>query len=235
MITVTPFETLGSYKNDWLNAHYHFSFSSYRDPDRMGLGPLRVWNDDTIAPHTGFDTHPHKDMEIITYVRSGAISHRDNLGNTGVTRAGDVQVMSAGSGIEHAEHNEGDAPTTLFQIWIHTDTPDHTPRWDTREFPTAPVNGRLPVLASGNPNADGGLMIHQDAQVLGGRIRAGEAVAHTVGTGRGAYLVVAEGTIDINGHVAPQRAGVMINASETLTITAAEDAEVVLVDVPLKF
>ena len=121
MITVIPFNDLGRFENDWLDAHYHFSFAEYRDPERMGLGPLRVWNDDTIRPRSGFPPHSHRDMEIITYVRTGAISHTDNLGNRGVTRAGDVQVMSAGTGIEHAEMNEEDEATTLFQIWIKTD------------------------------------------------------------------------------------------------------------------
>ncbi len=134
MITVTPFENLGTFKNAWLDAHYHFSFADYRDPNRMGLGVLRVWNDDTIQAQTGFDPHPHRDMEIITYVRSGAISHEDNLGNKGVTRAGDVQVMSAGSGIVHAEMNEEDEPTTLFQIGSPTDANDNEPRWTRVSF-----------------------------------------------------------------------------------------------------
>ncbi len=233
MITVTPFENLGTFKNAWLDAHYHFSFAEYRDPDRMGLGVLRVWNDDTIQAQTGFDPHPHRDMEIITYVRSGAISHEDNLGNKGVTRAGDVQIMSAGSGIVHAEMNEEDEPTTLFQIWIHTDAKDHEPRWDAREFPKEPVSGSLPVLASGNPDADGGLMIHQNAQVLGGRINAGETIDHRMASGRAAYLVVSEGTVEIAGQIAPHRAGVAITGEDSVTIKALEDAEVVLVDVPV--
>jgi len=145
MITVTPFEKLGTFANDWLDARYHFSFAGYHDPERMGLGALRVWNDDTIAPHSGFEPHGHRDMEIVTYVRTGAISHADNLGNRGVTRAGDVQVMSAGSGIEHAEMNEEDEATTLFQIWIRTDAKGHEPRWDTRRLPKDPVSGALPV------------------------------------------------------------------------------------------
>ena len=128
MITVTPLDRLGAFRNDWLDAHYHFSFADYRDRDRMGLGALRVWNDDTIQPRTGFGPHPHRDMEIVTYVRSGAISHEDSLGNKGVTRAGDVQVMSAGSGIVHAEMNEEEEPTTLFQIWINTDARGLEPR-----------------------------------------------------------------------------------------------------------
>jgi len=234
MITVIPFEDLGGAQLGWLDAKHHFSFADYHDPDRMGVGVLRVWNDDTIQPHTGFDPHPHRDMEIITYVRSGAISHQDNLGNKGVTRAGDVQVMSAGTGIVHSEMNEGDEPTTLFQIWIHTDARGHEPRWDARQFPKDPVTDSLPVLASGDPETDGGLMIHQDAKILGGRLAAGTAVTYDVADGRGAYLVVSEGAVEINGQPAGHRAGVTITAEGALTITATEDAEVVLADVPLE-
>ena len=117
-VELRPFEKLGKFRIDWLNASQHFSFGHYYDPSRMGVGPLRVWNDDEIQPHTGFDPHPHRDMEIITYVRRGAITHQDSLGNEGRTEAGDVQVMSAGTGIRHAEYNREDEPTQIFQIWI---------------------------------------------------------------------------------------------------------------------
>jgi hypothetical protein len=233
MITVTPFDRLGAFKNDWLDAHYHFSFADYRDRDRMGLGALRVWNDDTIQPRTGFGPHPHRDMEIVTYVRSGAISHEDSLGNKGVTRAGDVQVMSAGSGIVHAEMNQEDAATTLFQIWIHTDARGHEPRWETRAFPKQPVSGSLPVLASGDPDAHGGLLIHQDAQVLGGRIDAGGTVEYRIAEGRAAYLVVSEGTVKVGGEIASNRAGVAVTGEDSVIIEALEYAGVVLVDVPV--
>src|SRR5262245_38355132 len=133
-LIVTPFEQLGRFQNDWLNARHHFSFGSYHDPDRMGWGALRVWNDDTIRPGTGFDPHPHQDMEIITYVRKGAITHRDNLGNEGRTEAGDVQVMSAGTGIVHAEFNLEKVETQLFQIWILPNRRGVAPRWETRRF-----------------------------------------------------------------------------------------------------
>lgn len=231
MITVIPFDDLGTFENDWLNAHYHFSFADYRDPARMGLGPLRVWNDDTIGSHTGFEPHPHRDMEIITYVRSGAISHEDSLGNRGVTSAGDVQVMSAGSGVVHSEKNETDEPTTLFQIWIQTDAANHPPRWEARKFPSDPVQGALPVLASGRVGQDAALMIHQDASVLGGRIDAGDAVRHILEPGRAAYLVPSLGRIEVNGAVAEQRAGVTVTDETEIVITALEAAEVVLVDV----
>lgn len=234
MITVTPFESLGTFANDWLDAHYHFSFAGYRDPDRMGLGALRVWNDDVIRPHSGFEPHPHRDMEIVTFVRQGAITHEDSLGNKGRTEAGDVQVMSAGTGIVHAEMNAEDVPTVLFQIWIESDAKGHEPRWDARQFPKAPVSGSLPVLASGRDGDEGALMIYQDAAVMGGRIAEGASVTHEIAPGRAAYLVVAEGAVEINGNKVPARAGAAITDETAIAITAPDgEAEVVLVDVPL--
>src|SRR3546814_238671 len=135
MIDVVPFRTLGHADHGWLDARHHFSFGGYRDPARVGVGPLVVWNDDRIAPNSGFPMHPHRDMEIITYVRSGAISHEDHMGNRGRTEAGDVQVMTAGTGILHAEFNLEDQDTTLFQIWIEPHTPRLQPRWEQRRFP----------------------------------------------------------------------------------------------------
>ena len=135
MIDHRPFKQLGRFQNDWLNANYHFSFSGYHDPERMGEGALRVWNDDTIQPHTGFPPHGHHSMEIITYVRTGAITHKDSMGNTGRTEAGDVQVMSAGDGIQHSEWNAEDEETTLFQIWILPRTAGGKPGWGCTEIP----------------------------------------------------------------------------------------------------
>src|SRR5205085_2674868 len=150
MIELRPFANLGGADHGWLKAKHHFSFGSHYDPNNMGHGSLRVWNDDEIAPNTGFDAHPHRDMEIITYVRSGAITHRDSLGNEGRTEAGDVQVMHAGTGIVHAEHNRENQPTTLFQIWIQPNRRGVTPGWAARQFPK---NGNgLSVLASGRPD-----------------------------------------------------------------------------------
>ena len=145
MIQLRSFDSLGAFRNEWLNAHHHFSFGGYHDSQRMGLGGLRVWNDDEVAPGTGFDPHPHRDMEIVTYIREGAITHRDNLGNEGRTEAGDVQVMHAGTGIVHAEYNKEDVPTRLFQIWIMPDKRGVAPGWGTRSFPRGD-NG-LSVLA----------------------------------------------------------------------------------------
>lgn len=233
MIDVLNFDDLGTFKNHWLDAHYHFSFAGYHNPARMGLGPLRVWNDDTIQAQTGFDPHPHQDMEIITYVRTGAITHKDSMGNEGRTEAGDVQVMSAGTGIVHAEYNLEGEDTTLFQIWIHPDKAGHEPRWDARQFPKTPVTGALPALASGRAGHEDALYIHQDAAVHGGRVETGTSVTHTLGHGRGAYLVVSEGAIEVNGTFIDSRGGAMIRDEETLEIKALEDSEVVLVDVPI--
>lgn len=234
MISVTPFDSLGAFENDWLDAHYHFSFAGYRDPDRMGLGALRVWNDDVVAPGTGFEPHPHRDMEIVTYVRQGAITHEDNLGNRGQTAAGDVQVMSAGTGIVHSERNEETEPTVLFQIWIQTDKKGHQPRWDARQFPKDPVTGTLPVLASGRAGDHDALMIHQNAAVLGGRIAAGGRVTHALEPGRAAYLVAAEGEVTVNGQTIGPRGGAAITDEAEIAIAAETgEAEVVLVDVPM--
>ncbi|MCG8596020.1 MAG: pirin family protein [Kiloniellales bacterium] len=245
MIEVRPFNALGRFENDWLAARYHFSFAGYHDPSRMGLGPLRVWNDDTIQPGTGFDLHGHRDMEIITYVRRGAISHRDHLGNEGRTEAGDVQVMSAGTGILHAEHNLEDDTTQIFQIWIEPATAGVRPRWEARRFPKADRAGELVALASGRTedtatDPEGPLPIHQDAAILGATLKAGQSVTHVLrpqvrgpqvrGRGRKAYLVPATGRIEVDGQTAEARDGVAISQVEAITITALEDSEILLAD-----
>ncbi|WP_420564516.1 pirin family protein [Thalassobaculum sp.] len=234
MIDVRPFDSLGKFRIDWLNASHHFSFGHYMDPRRMGFGALRVWNDDTIEPGTGFDPHPHRDMEIITYVRKGAITHMDRLGNQGRTEAGDVQVMSAGTGIVHAEYNQEPDQTQIFQIWIEPSGRGFEPRWDARQFPKGDRSGELVVLASGRPQdaENGALSINQDAAVLGATIKAGESVTHTLAKGRKAYLVAAVGAIEVNGVAAKARDGVAIADVDSVEITATEDAEIVLVDVP---
>ena len=232
MIEVIPFESLGRLDIDWLSARYHFSFANYYDPARTGLGPLLVWNDDTIQPGTGFDPHGHRDMEIITYVRRGAISHRDHLGNEGRTEAGDVQIMSAGTGIRHAEYNLEDEITQIFQIWIEPSEAGLEPRWATRRFPKADRSGELVVLASGRNGDEGALPIHQDAAILGATLTPGQGVAHRPGDGRRAYLVPARGRIEVNGTVAKARDGIVVTGEEILGITALEDAEILLADLP---
>ncbi len=231
MISVQPFDRLGRFQNDWLNARYHFSFGQYNDHARMGLGGLRVWNDDEIAPGKGFDPHAHREMEIITYVREGAITHQDSLGNKGRTEAGDVQVMHAGTGIVHGEYNMEDTPARIFQIWIMPDTPRAAPGWGARRFPQERSNTLIP-LADGRPGADGSaLPLNANAAVLAGTIRKGEQVTHHFAPGRAGYLVPASGALVVNGTAVPTRAGVSIANEAEVTILATEDAEVVLVDV----
>ena len=230
MIELRPFATLGAVDHGWLDAHHHFSFADYHDPARTSFGALRVWNDDTIAAGAGFPPHPHRDMEIITYVRKGAISHRDSLGNAGRTAAGDVQVMSAGTGIRHEEFNAETEPCQLFQIWIMPDRGGHAPSWGTRPFPRDDRANRLVTLASRIAGDDDALPINADARVLGGSIKAGETVSYPVTPGRHLYLVPATGRVRIGEVEAAARDGVAITDVETLEITALEDSEVVLVD-----
>ena len=235
MIQLRPFNSLGAFRNEWLNAHHHFSFGGYHDPKRMGLGGLRVWNDDEVAPGTGFDPHPHRDMEIVTYVRAGAITHRDNLGNEGRTEAGDVQVMHAGTGITHAEYNKEDVPTRLFQIWIMPDKRGVAPGWGTRTFPKGALTGNnaLSVLASGRP-ADAesdALPLHADAAVLVGTLAEGQTTVLTLAPGRAAYLVPVNGAVMVNGVVAHARDGMAILDERSVTITATQATEIVVVDV----
>ncbi|MDE2563294.1 MAG: pirin family protein [Sphingomonadales bacterium] len=229
MIELRPFEKLGGENHGWLDAKHHFSFANYHDPARMHWGNLRVWNDDTIAPHTGFPAHPHRDMEIITYVRTGAITHRDSLGNEGRTEAGDVQVMSAGTGIRHSEWNAEDVATTLFQIWILPTRSGEAPGWGARPFPRDDRSGKFMVLASGRAGDDA-LPIRTDARVLGATIRAGETVEYPLGKDRKGYLVPATGALEIDGTRVGARDGAAISGLEVLRVTALEDSEVVLVD-----
>ena len=236
IIELRPFESLGSANHGWLDAHHHFSFAGYHDPARVQWGPIRVWNDDTIAPGTGFPTHPHQDMEIITYVRKGAITHRDNQGNEGRTEAGDVQVMSAGTGIAHSEYNLEESDTQIFQIWIIPSERGGAPSWGARAFPKGERSGQFVTLASGsvpsgvNDN-ESPLPIRTDAKVMGATIKAGESVTYTIASERRhIYLVPATGKVQIKDVIAEARDGVAITQMEEITITALEDSEVVLVD-----
>ena len=231
MIEHRPFKQLGRFQNDWLNANYHFSFSGYHDPERMGEGALRVWNDDTIQPHTGFPPHGHQSMEIITYVRKGAITHKDSMGNTGRTEAGDVQVMSAGTGIRHSEYNHEDEETRIFQIWIVPTSQGDAPQWGAKPFPKGERSGQFVVLASGHEQDADALPIRADARVVGATIRAGDTVEYPLGTARKGYLVPATGAVSIDGQRIGARDGAAINDLETLSVTAIEDSEIVLVDI----
>jgi redox-sensitive bicupin YhaK (pirin superfamily) len=230
MIDRRPFESLGGANHGWLNAKHHFSFADYYDPKRMNVGALRVWNDDEIAPGTGFPAHPHADMEIITYVRKGAITHKDSLGNEGRTAAGDVQVMSAGTGIRHAEYNLEQEPTTLFQIWIQPTRRGGSPSWGAKPFPKGDRSGKFVTLASGIAGDGDALPIRTDARVAGATLKAGETVDYPLGAGRNAYLVPATGAIEVNGVRLNARDGAAVEDETVLSIKALEDSEIVLVD-----
>jgi redox-sensitive bicupin YhaK (pirin superfamily) len=228
MIDIRPFPTLGHANHGWLDARHHFSFANYHEPSRMSWGRIRVWNDDKIAGKSGFPPHPHRDMEIVTYVRTGAITHQDSMGNKGRTGAGDVQVMSAGTGVVHAEYNLEDEDTTLFQIWIETDRPNAAPGWGAMPFPREARDGAFQVLASGDKD-DGALTINADARVLGATLRGGGEIRLEADPTRHLYLVPSA-PIQVNGVAAGARDGVAITGEKELVITAEEDAELVLVD-----
>ena len=230
MIERRPRDKLGHFDFGWLDTRHHFSFADYHDPQRMGWGGLRVWNDDEIASGTGFPPHQHANMEIITYVREGAITHEDSLGNTGRTPAGDVQVMSAGSGIRHAEYNLEAGPTKIFQIWILPRAAGGAPYWNQRPFPKGDRAGRFVTLASGIDSDADALPIRADARVLGATLKAGESASYALGEGRHAYLATASGDVEVNGVRIEARDGAAIADEPELVVRALGDAEVVLVD-----
>jgi hypothetical protein len=234
MIAVVPFESLGRAEHGWLSARHHFSFADYYNPKRMQFGALRVWNDDHIAPGTGFSPHPHRDMEIITYVRSGAISHEDRLGNKGRTEAGDVQVMSAGTGIVHAEYNKESVATEIFQIWVMPNKMGIAPRWDQARFPKATRSGQLQALASGYGHS-GAMAISADAVLWAATLEPGQTVRHTLTPGHKAYLVAARGLYAIRGQdgsvqTAHARDGVQVDAEPEVIVEAQESTELLLLD-----
>lgn len=228
MLTHHAYDDLGGAEHGWLKAKHHFSFANYLDREKMSHGELLVINDDLIAPETGFDPHPHRDMEIITYVRKGAISHHDNQGNRGRTSAGNVQVMSAGSGIVHAEYNLEPEETSLYQIWIMPKQHGITPVWDMAEFPTKPVVDRLNLLVSGDGAAP--LQINQDARIYAGRITAAHPLRHTIKSM--AYLLVSDGSVQVNSMVANKGDGIAISDETAITLAAAPTAEILIIEVP---
>ena len=231
MIERRPVASLGGANHGWLDTKHHFSFADYHDPQRMHWGILRVWNDDTIESQTGFPPHSHADMEIITYVREGAITHQDNLGNKGRTPAGDVQVMSAGTGITHSEYNLEPGITRIFQIWIIPNRQGEKPSWGAQAFPKGDRHGQFVTLASGIAGDKDVLPLRADARVLGATVKAGESVEYRFSSAdRYGYLVLATGAASVNGVALQKQDGAAIHGEETIRITATEDTEVVLVD-----
>jgi redox-sensitive bicupin YhaK (pirin superfamily) len=230
MLQLRTRETLDGGDYGWLKARHHFAVSNDGNPANRPLGALVVWNDDEIAPDTGFGHHPHADMEIITYVREGVVTHEDSAGNVGRTVAGNVQVISAGTGISHSERNLGEAPLKLFQIWLLPRQRGGTPRWDNRRFPKADRAGQLFTLASGDPQEAKALQIRADARVLGATLLAGTTITHAVGRFRHSYLAPAQGVVLVNGQRVAVGDGIAVIDEPELNITAEEDAEFILVD-----
>jgi redox-sensitive bicupin YhaK (pirin superfamily) len=230
MLTIQRYQELGKMQIDWLDAHYHFSFANYHNPDKMGLGPLRVINDDIVHAGGGFAPHPHRDMEIITYVRAGAISHEDSLGNKGKTAAGDIQVMSAGTGITHGEWNAEGVNTNLYQIWIQPRHRNNEPSWETRHFPKEEGGLHLLVSGLGEHEGKGAMAIDSDAAIYGGTLKKSQRWTHPLKGS--AYLLVSTGSVEIDGEILRAGDGVAISQQKELAIEALLPSELVLIDLP---
>lgn len=231
MIERRPLASLGHERRGWLDARHHFSFAAYQDPERMSWGALRAWNDETIAPGAGFPPLLHSDVEIITCVREGALTHEDDLGNRGRTRAGEVQVVSAGSGVTHAEFNMEGGPAHVFQIWIEPDRRGAPPSWGRKSFTREACKGRFITLASGIDGDDDALPIRSDARVLAVALKAGEAVVYRFARGRRrGYLVASKGRLQVNGVEIGSGDGAAIRDETNVRLMALDDAEVLLAD-----
>ena len=228
MLQHRKFSEISGADAGWLKAKHHFAIGSYGNPAHKPIGNLIVLNDDEIAPHMGFGLHHHADVEIVSYIREGAVTHRDDQGNSGETHAGDVQVMSAGTGIRHSEHNDGDSPIRLFQIWLKPTQSGGEPRWGNKPFPKADRAGAFVPLASGR-NASGALPIRTDAEVSGVMLNAGSETTYSFQPGDAAYLVPATGEIEVNGERIAAREGLVVRDESAVTIKALEDSEVVLI------
>jgi redox-sensitive bicupin YhaK (pirin superfamily) len=228
MINHYPYENLGHANHGWLDARHHFSFASYQDPQRQQFGVLRVINDDVIKAGAGFDTHPHKNMEIITYVREGAITHRDSNGNVGRTVAGDVQVMSAGTGVFHSEFNLESEDTNIFQIWIEPNQLEVKPRWDSYEFPKEPTADSLMLLVSGDGDAP--LSIYQDAFIYAGHLSEGTELNHPIK--HQAYVLVSEGSLELEGRLLNKGDGLEVAELSSINMKALSNTRVLVIDAP---
>ena len=228
MFNPIKYENLYSADHGWLKARHHFSFGDYYDPARMSFGKIRVINDDLIGPQKGFPLHPHKEMEIITFVRRGAITHSDDQGNKGRTAAGDIQVMSAGTGIRHSEYNLENEETNIYQIWIEPRVTGITPRWETKSLPDVPVSGEAHLLVSGYETDAAPLTINADARIFGGKITAGNSV--NLKPGKAGYLLVSAGKVNAGGHDLEKGDAAEIVDEPSLSVTATEAAEILFIE-----
>ena len=230
MIQVRKANDRGHADHGWLNAYHTFSFASYRDPNFMGFRSLRVMNEDRVAPGQGFGTHPHQDMEIVTYVLEGALEHRDSMGNGEILRPGEFQRMSAGTGITHSEFNpSGTEPVHLYQIWLYPERRGIEPSYEQKRFPVEEQTNRLRLVAAPG-GTDGALQIHQDAQIFLSQLTKGSEVVHQLSPNRHAWLQVLRGTVELNGRELETSDGAAISDITTLAIRASDDAEIMLFD-----
>ncbi|WP_368484879.1 pirin family protein [Pseudoalteromonas sp. SD03] len=232
MINHYPKNSLGSADHGWLKSKHHFSFAHYYNPTRMGFGTLRVVNDDWVAPEMGFGAHPHKNMEIISFIRSGAITHQDSMGNKGITEQGEVQVMSAGTGIVHSEYNRTNEPLTFYQIWIQSNKQDVPPRWESKKFLTDVAN-ELTLLVSGYAEDAGNtLFINQQARIYGGKLAKGTTITQRID--HQAYVLASDGafTVDDKNSVITMNKGdgAEVTHADFITLTAATECEIIIID-----
>jgi redox-sensitive bicupin YhaK (pirin superfamily) len=230
MITLRPSEERGHFNHGWLDTYHTFSFADYFDPEHVQFRALRVINEDVVAPGKGFGTHPHRDMEIITYVLDGALQHRDSLGNGSIIRPGDGQRMSAGSGIQHSEFNPSTTePVHLLQIWILPEKKGLEPGYEQKAFPPELKQGKWKVIAERMPS-NGAVKIHQDVKLSVASLVAGEQITYTLAEGRHAWIQIARGSITLNGIAMKEGDGAGVSQEPELTIAAAQAAEVLLFD-----
>jgi len=232
MIALRKAGERGHANHGWLDSHHTFSFADYYDPDQMGHSALRVINEDRVQPAAGFPTHGHRDMEIVSYVLEGALEHKDSMGNGSVIRPGDVQRMSAGTGVRHSEFNASDKdPVHFLQIWIVPDRQGHAPGYEQKHFEPATLQGVLRVVASPD-GRDGSVMIHQNATIHAGRIDAADQASYTLASGRRAYVHIARGSLTLNGQKMSAGDGARINDESTLRFENGNNAELLLFDLP---
>lgn len=232
MITLRPSEQRGHAVRDWLDSYHTFSFANYYDPEHMSFSSLRVINEDRVAPDTGFATHSHQDMEIITYILAGALQHKDSMGNSSVIRPGEVQRMSAGTGVSHSEKNPSQTESVhLLQIWIIPNQNGLPPSYEQKMFPLDERQGKLRLVASPD-GREGSVIVHQDAYLYITVLNARETVSHRLAAGRSAYLQVARGKATVNNYSLNEGDGARISEEDNITLTAPEHAELLVFDLP---
>ena len=232
MIQIRQANERGYTNHGWLESRHTFSFANYYAPAHMGFSHLRVINDDKVAPGAGFPTHGHRNMEIISYVLEGALEHKDNMGNGSIIRPGEVQRMSAGTGITHSEYNASDTESVRFlQIWIIPSKRGISPGYEQQQFADSEVHGKLRLVASAD-GRDGSVLIHQDTTVYASKLTKGEVVEHVIANGRKAWVQVATGNVTVNGHSLSQGDGAAISQENSITLTTEQEAEVLVFDLP---